>query len=240
MFVADRKFSGEFLDHELGLRQAAIPSRLLFARDVFDFVVRLVALEIAVAIAFWDARSAERTTGAIVRCAVARDRPDCFRRARGCARTLRRNRPRTLGGALHNPPATALANGTIRSRHEGRICGRNARRKRTRAVQILTAVESDEFRNWKPQWMNGYFSTRIAWRGAVRTIALVLRAGRSLPAMKSRVTSLRTNLMNASICACISPILSRMFNMISMPARFTPSSRVKLRITSRRSRSESV
>src|ERR1700728_3765051 len=147
MLIANRKFSGKFLDHELRLRQAAIPGRLLFARDVFDVVVRLVALEIAVAIAFWDARSAERTPGAIIRSAVARDRPDRFRRAGRCARTVRCNRPRTLGGALHDFPAAALANGTIRSRHEGRICGPNARRKRTCAVQILTAVESDELRS---------------------------------------------------------------------------------------------
>jgi len=40
-----------------------------------------------------------------------------------------------------------------------------------------------------------------------------------------------------SICRCISPIFSRMFRMISTPARFTPSSRVSLRITSRRSKS---
>src|SRR5208282_4925737 len=69
-----------------------------------------------------------------------------------------------------------------------------------------------------------YFSTRNAWRGAVRTMAL--RARRSFVAMKSRANSLRTNLMNASICDCISPILSRMLRMISMPARLTPSSRV--------------
>src|ERR1041385_2679940 len=46
--------------------------------------------------------------------------------------------------------------------------------------------------------------------------------------------------MNSSICACISAIFSRMFRMISTPARFTPRSRVRCRITSSRSKSSSV
>src|SRR6202034_1295806 len=121
-------------------------------------------------------------------------------------------------------------------------CSRNCRAGAcTRKILIEQAIPqagSISYGGLAEAVLRRHFSTRTTWRGAVRTIAL--RVWRSALAIKSRATSLRTYLMKASIWDCISPILSRMLRMISMPARLTPSSRVRFSITSRRSRSESV
>src|SRR5437588_533351 len=56
----------------------------------------------------------------------------------------------------------------------------------------------------------------------------------------TRDNSCCTTCANSPIWRSISIIFSRMFRIISMPARFTPISRASVRITSSRSRSESV
>src|SRR5882762_10321554 len=56
----------------------------------------------------------------------------------------------------------------------------------------------------------------------------------------TRDNSCCTTCANSPICRSISIIFSRMFKIISMPARFTPISRASVKITSSRSRSESV
>ena len=75
--------TGKFLGE--ALRRRASPARgcdsmlELFARHIFDVVVRLEILEIAVTIAFGDARARQRTVGAVARGAIARNRPHHFR-----------------------------------------------------------------------------------------------------------------------------------------------------------------
>src|ERR1700731_1663561 len=76
-------------------------------------------------------------------------------------------------------------------------------------------------------------------RGAARTIAC--RGGFSCVCeAATRDNSCCTTCANSPIWRSISIIFSRMFRIISMPARFTPMSRASVRITSSRSRSESV
>src|SRR6202049_3253698 len=125
-------------------------------------------------------------------------------------------------------PASAVAVGAVCSRHSPSIGAPGARRKPPPCARLCVL--------WKLK--EGHFSTRIALGGAERTMAL--RTLRSSANGNPRESSLRTNPMNCSICDCIWAILSRMFRMISIPARFTPSSRVRFRITSSRSRSWSV
>src|SRR5712691_413689 len=81
--------------------------------------------------------------------------------------------------------------------------------------------------------------TRTA-RGLVRTIAWRCGCGRSSMRDATRESSCCTTCANSPICFSIVIIFSRMFRMISIPARFTPMSRARVRITSRRSRSLSV
>src|SRR2546427_7262430 len=80
--------------------------------------------------------------------------------------------------------------------------------------------------------------TRMTFGGGTRTKAVPV--GRSAALRSPRDNSCCTNAVNASIWRCISAIFSRMLRMISIPARLTPMSRVRVKMTSRRSRSVSV
>src|SRR5579859_484562 len=87
-------------------------------------------------------------------------------------------------------------------------------------------------------WKNESYKVRIG-RGVERTMAW--RCSLSCERDEAtRESSCWTTLANSDICFSISTSFSRMLRMISMPARLTPMSRARVRITSRRSRSESV
>src|SRR5271157_76854 len=82
-----------------------------------------------------------------------------------------------------------------------------------------------------------YHCSYLPTRGAAFTIAV--RDGFS-SVRAIRDNSCCTTCANSPICRSISIIFSRIFRMISIPARFTPMSRASVKITSSRSRSESV
>jgi len=133
VLAAQGKLRGEALYDELRLREAAIPAGELLARCAFDFVVRLIVFEIAVAVALGDARLRERALGAITCGAIAGNRPHYFRFADGRTGLVSGKSLRAVCCALDNFPAAALADGTIRSRHLARICGLSSERKQTTA-----------------------------------------------------------------------------------------------------------
>src|SRR5271154_1430426 len=105
LLVTQREFRGETLDDQLCLREAPVPRRDMLARNILDFVIRLVACEIAVAITLGDARFREGAIGAVACGAIARNRPDHFGFAGARAGLIGGERLRAFRRSLDNLPA---------------------------------------------------------------------------------------------------------------------------------------
>src|SRR5208282_2443249 len=136
MLCAEGEFSNKTLHSNFCLSETLVPRLHPRSRDFSILVVRLVIIEVAVAIALRHAGLREDAFVAIARRAIARHGPHHLRLARGRAALIGSQRLRTLGRPLDDLPPTALANGTIRSRHDASIRALPAPRKPTPAVQI--------------------------------------------------------------------------------------------------------
>jgi hypothetical protein len=76
VFANRRKFLGKSLHDELRLRETSIKRGQLIGRNVFNVVIRFEIIEIAVAIAFGNARSGESALSLVAFSAIAGDRPN--------------------------------------------------------------------------------------------------------------------------------------------------------------------
>src|SRR5713226_5551926 len=203
----------EGFDDKLGLFEAAVPCGGL---RLFLIKVRGEVLKIAVLIALGNGSALQRVRRAFTLDAIAGDRDARFHSVEP-------------HGMRAETRATALR--AFNLSHAERICVRRGRRKRARLWKIFVL--------WIRRRVGlRYLCTRMTFGGAMRTMAWRERFSRGCLATCDN--SVWTNPMNSSICFCISVIFSRMFKMMSTPARLTPISRARVRITSRRSRSWSV
>src|ERR1700690_337688 len=138
MLAAKRKFLCKTLNDELRLREAAIPPDELLTRHIFNVIVRLEIVEIAVAITLGHARTRERAFRTVARGAIARNRPNHFWFAYGRPLGLGRRckHLRALRGPFDHFPTAALTQWTICPRNNRSISARRIKRKQTLLCKI--------------------------------------------------------------------------------------------------------
>src|SRR6266850_467584 len=182
--------------------------------------VRDIAFKIAMLVALRNPRAFPHSRRAIQHPAIA-----SYRHSACCAIRTR-----------HKFPTRPSAKRAILQRHSDSIRARNAHGKLSAMGNLWKELQCSFCTIEYCRWNTSFYRTT---RGTARTIACRGVLSRVCEAA-TRDNSCCTTWANSPICRSISISFSRMFKIISIPARFTPMSRASVRITSSRSKSESV